>query len=34
MKYGFLPRLMWTGCKNNFKKELTNSLNETSPQEI
>ena len=34
MKYGFLPRLMWTGCKNNFRKELTNSLKEANPSRI
>lgn len=34
MKYGFMPKLMWTVYKGTFKKQLTETLREESPGEV
>ncbi len=34
MKYGFIERMMWTGYKGTFKKQLTQTLNEENPKQV
>ena len=34
MKYGFMPKLMWTVYKGTFKKQLTKTLREDSPNGV
>lgn len=34
MKYGFLPKLMWTAFKKSFKKELADTLREKAPENV
>lgn len=34
MKYGFLPKLMWTAFKKSFKKELADTLGEKAPENV
>ena len=34
MKYGFMPKLMWTVYKGTFKKQLTKTLREENPNEV
>ena len=34
MKYGFMPKLMWAAYKGTFKKQLTKTLREDSPNEV
>ena len=34
MKYGFIEKLMWTGYKGTFRKQLTQMLSEENPKEV
>ena len=34
MKYGFMPKLMWTVYKGTFKKQLSETLREENPGEV
>ena len=34
MKYGFMPKLMWTVYKGSFKKQLTETLGEAEPEKV
>ena len=34
MKYGFIEKLMWTGYKGTFRKQLTQTLSEENPKEV
>lgn len=34
MKYGFMQKLMWTGYKGTFKKQLTETFNEENPKAV
>lgn len=34
MKYGFMPKLMWAAYKGTFKKQLTKTLGEDSPNGV
>ena len=34
MKYGFMPKLMWVAYKGTFKKQLTKTLGEDSPNGV
>lgn len=34
MKYGFMPKLMWTAYKGSFKKQLTETLGEAEPDKV
>ena len=34
MKYGFMPKLMWTVYKGTFKKQLTETLREENPSAV
>ena len=34
MKYGFMPKIMWTCYKGTFKKQLTETLREENPREV
>ena len=34
MKYGLIPKLMWSGYKGTFKKHLTKTLREENPKEV
>lgn len=34
MKYGFMPKLMWTVYKGTFKKQLSETLREENPNEV
>lgn len=34
MRYGFIQRLMWTGFKGTFRKQLSKSFDERNPAEV
>lgn len=34
MRYGFIQRLMWTGFKETFRKQLSKSFDERNPAEV
>lgn len=34
MRYGFIQRLMWTGFKGTFRKQLSKSFGESNPAEV
>ena len=34
MKYGFMPKLMWTVYKGTFKKQLSETLREENPKDV
>lgn len=34
MKYGFLEKMMWTGYKGTFRKQLTETLREPDPKAV